>query len=59
MDLNENEEVVGAAIISNDTEEILVITENGFGKRTIVEEYRKQIRGGKGVKTLNVTDKKW
>ncbi len=57
MDLNENEEVVGAAIISNDTEEILVITENGFGKRTIVEEYRKQIRGGKGVKTLNVTDK--
>ncbi len=57
MDIGENDEVVGAAIISNETEEILVITENGFGKRTIVGEYRKQIRGGKGVKTLNVTEK--
>ena len=57
MDIGEKDEVVGAAIISNDTEEILVITENGFGKRTIVGEYRKQIRGGKGVKTLNVTEK--
>jgi len=51
------DEVVGVAIIEHDQQEILVITENGFGKRTIVEEYRKQIRGGKGVKTLNVTVK--
>jgi len=57
MDLGEHDEVVGVAIIDNDQQEILVITENGFGKRTIVEEYRKQIRGGKGVKTLNVTVK--
>ena len=57
MDLHENDEVVGAAIISSDDEEILIITENGFGKRTNVSEYRKQIRGGKGVKTLNVTEK--
>ena len=57
MDLGPKDEVVGAAIISNEDEEILVITENGFGKRTIVGEYRKQIRGGKGVKTLNVTEK--
>ena len=57
MDIGPDDEVVGAAIISNETEEILVITENGFGKRTIVGEYRKQIRGGKGVKTLNVTEK--
>ncbi|MDY0075395.1 MAG: DNA gyrase subunit A [Acholeplasmataceae bacterium] len=57
MDLKELDEVVGAAMISNDQEEILVITENGFGKRTSVAEYRKQIRGGKGVKTLNVTEK--
>ncbi len=57
MDIGKNDEVVGVAIVSNDQEEILVITENGFGKRTIVEEYRKQIRGGKGVKTLNVTEK--
>ncbi|MBN2300866.1 MAG: DNA gyrase subunit A, partial [Acholeplasmataceae bacterium] len=41
----------------NDQEEILIITEKGFGKRTIVAEYRKQIRGGKGVKTVNVTEK--
>jgi DNA gyrase subunit A len=57
MDLGENDEVVGAAMISSPEDEILVITENGFGKRTIVDEYRKQIRGGKGVKTLNVTEK--
>ncbi len=57
MDIGKNDEVVGVAIVSNDQEEILVITENGFGKRTVVEEYRKQIRGGKGVKTLNVTEK--
>jgi DNA gyrase subunit A len=57
MDIGENDEVVGAAIISNNEEEILIITENGFGKRTNVDEYRKQIRGGKGVKTLNVTEK--
>ena len=57
MDIGENDEVVGAAIISNNDEEILVITENGFGKRTNVDEYRRQIRGGKGVKTLNVTEK--
>ncbi|OHE40831.1 MAG: DNA gyrase subunit A [Tenericutes bacterium GWE2_38_8] len=57
MSIGLKDEVVGVAIIENDQQEILVITENGFGKRTIVEEYRKQIRGGKGVKTLNVTEK--
>ena len=57
MNIGANDEVVGVAIVDNDQQEILVITENGFGKRTIVEEYRKQIRGGKGVKTLNVTVK--
>lgn len=57
MNIGVKDEVVGVAIVDNDQQEILVITENGFGKRTIVEEYRKQIRGGKGVKTLNVTVK--
>ncbi len=57
MNIGEQDEIVGAAIVDNDQEEILVITEKGFGKRTIVEEYRKQIRGGKGVKTVNVTEK--
>lgn len=57
MNIGPNDEVVGIAIIDNDEQEILVITEKGFGKRTVVEEYRKQSRGGKGVKTVNVTDK--
>ena len=57
MSLGVHDEVVGIAIVDNDQQDILVITEKGFGKRTIVEEYRKQIRGGKGVKTVNVTEK--
>jgi DNA gyrase subunit A len=51
------DDVVGVAVIEHDQQQILVITEKGFGKRTVVEEYRCQIRGGKGVKTVNVTDK--
>jgi len=57
MSIGADDEIVGIAIVDNDQEEILVITEKGFGKRTIVDEYRKQIRGGKGVKTVNVTEK--
>ncbi len=57
MSLGKDDEVVGIAIIQNLSEEILVITEKGYGKRTDVEEYRLQMRGGKGVKTINITDK--
>lgn len=57
MWLNDKESVVGVAIVDSETQEILVITENGYGKRTLVDEYRLQQRGGKGVKTLNVTEK--
>ncbi|PKK93425.1 MAG: DNA gyrase subunit A [Tenericutes bacterium HGW-Tenericutes-6] len=57
MSLGKDDEVVGVAIVDHDQQEILVVTEKGFGKRTIVEEYRRQIRGGKGVKTVNVTEK--
>jgi len=57
MSLGIDDEVVGVAIVDHDQQEILVVTEKGFGKRTIVEEYRRQIRGGKGVKTVNVTEK--
>jgi DNA gyrase subunit A len=57
MWLEPEHEVVGAALIHDDEQEILVITEKGFGKRTVVSEYRQQMRGGKGVKTVNVTDK--
>ena len=45
------------AFVSDEDEDILVITENGYGKRTKVSEYRRQHRGGKGVKTLQVTEK--
>ncbi len=57
MDIPDEEEVVGVAIIDGKDDDILVITENGYGKRTSINEYRLQNRGGKGVKTLNVTAK--
>jgi DNA gyrase subunit A len=53
----EPDEVVGIAVVSEEENQILVVTENGYGKRTNVEEYRQQNRGGKGVKTLNITEK--
>ncbi|MCB9498451.1 MAG: DNA gyrase subunit A [Bacillales bacterium] len=57
ISLSGDEKVVGAAVCESEDEQILVITEKGYGKRTLVSEYRKQTRGGKGVKTLNVTEK--
>ncbi len=53
------DEVVGMICVNaNDTaRNVLVISENGYGKRTAVEDYRVTNRGGKGVKTINVTDK--
>ncbi len=55
--LAEGECVVGFAVVTEDINQILVVTENGYGKRTNIEEYRQQNRGGKGVKTLQITDK--
>jgi DNA gyrase subunit A len=59
IDLAKNDYVVGVAITPKEHEpgayRILAVTENGFGKRTNVEEYRLQTRGGKGVKNMNVT----
>lgn len=54
-----DDEVVGMVVVNKDhlTPTILVISENGFGKRSEVKEYRKTKRGGKGVGTLKVTDK--
>jgi DNA gyrase subunit A len=61
IDLVKNDYVVGIAITPKEHEEgayrILAVTENGFGKRTNVEEYRLQTRGGKGVKNMAVTDR--
>ena len=57
IELNEGDFVIGMEpIISND-KCLLAISENGFGKRTELEEYRVQTRGGKGVLTYKVTDK--
>ena len=43
--------------IANEDEDVLVVTENGYGKKTPLQEYRLTNRGGKGVKTLHITDK--
>jgi len=51
------DEVVGMVTAKPGEQDILVISENGFGKRSILEDYRFTNRGGKGVKTINITDK--
>ena len=56
INLEEGEIAVGMEMVTMD-QEILVVTENGFGKRTSIQEYRKTNRGGKGVKTLTITEK--
>ena len=45
------------AVVTDEKNEILVVTEKGFGKRSLIDDYRIQIRGGMGVKTVNVTEK--
>ena len=56
--LDEGDEVVGMICVEPDSkQDILVLSENGYGKRTDLDEYRITNRGGKGVKTINVTDK--
>lgn len=55
---NTQDEVVGMICIKNlNTESVMVVSEQGYGKRSEIEDYRKTNRGGKGVKTMNVTDK--
>ncbi|MEO7924667.1 MAG: DNA gyrase subunit A [Chitinophagaceae bacterium] len=57
---DDNDEVVGMICVNPETDAsrtVLVVSEKGFGKRTAVDEYRFTNRGGKGVKTINVTDK--
>jgi len=55
--LEEGQHVVGMIAVEDVNTTVLVISENGYGKRTSVEDYRKTNRGGKGVKTINVTEK--
>ena len=53
-----DDEVVGMVVVNKpETETIMVVSENGYGKRSQVEDYRRTNRGGKGVKTLNITEK--
>ena len=52
-----DDEVIGMVCIKDPTETIMVVSEEGYGKRSDIEDYRKTNRGGKGVKTLNITDK--
>ncbi|PJJ79057.1 DNA gyrase subunit A [Mucilaginibacter auburnensis] len=54
---SEKDEVVGMISIDNPETTVLVVSEKGYGKRTDIDDYRVTNRGGKGVKTLNVTDK--
>lgn len=54
--LSNNDKVVSMNLCSEGTE-LLVVSGNGFGKRTSIEEYRSQIRAGKGIKTYNINDK--
>ena len=54
---DENDEVVGMISIDNPDTTVLVVSEKGYGKRTDIDDYRVTNRGGKGVKTLNITDK--
>lgn len=57
---SDNDEVIGMICVSNNEEQrpsVLVVSEKGYGKRTAVDEYRFTNRGGKGVKTINITEK--
>jgi len=59
MRLDGKDDAVVGMIVVNDaaSETVMVVSENGYGKRSLVEDYRKTKRGGKGVKTLNITEK--
>ena len=54
---SDNDEVVGMICIEDVNTSVLVVAENGYGKRSAVEDYRITNRGGKGVKTINITEK--
>jgi len=54
---NKNDEVIGMIAVDDIDSDILVVSENGYGKRSKLEDYRITNRGGKGVKTINITEK--
>jgi DNA gyrase subunit A len=52
-----DDEVIGMVCINRSDAQLLVVSEKGFGKRSSIEDYRRTGRGGKGVKTFNISDK--
>ncbi|MFZ4740328.1 MAG: DNA gyrase subunit A [Bacteroidales bacterium] len=54
---NTKDEVIGMICVTSPEDDILVVSENGYGKRSKLDDYRETNRGGKGVKTINITDK--
>jgi len=54
---NDDDEVIGMVSVHNFEDNILVVSENGYGKRSNIDDYRVTNRGGKGVKTISITDK--
>ena len=54
---NADDRVIGMVCVKDSSFNILVVSENGYGKRSNIEDYRETNRGGKGVKTINITDK--
>jgi DNA gyrase subunit A len=57
MTIEDDDEVIGMVCAQNQDAQILVVSENGYGKRSDIEDYRMTRRGAKGVKTLNITEK--
>jgi DNA gyrase subunit A len=54
---SDTDKVIGMVCITRDDANLLVVSENGYGKRSLIDDYRITNRGGKGVKTINITDK--
>ncbi|TMU56082.1 DNA gyrase subunit A [Flagellimonas algicola] len=54
---SDDDEVIGMVSVHNFEDDILVVSENGYGKRSTIDDYRTTNRGGKGVKTISITDK--
>ncbi len=54
---SEDDRVIGMVCVSRENTNLLVVSEKGYGKRSLIEDYRVTKRGGKGVKTINVTEK--
>jgi DNA gyrase subunit A len=54
---SDSDKVIGMVCITRDDANLLVVSENGYGKRSLIDDYRITNRGGKGVKTINITEK--